>query len=294
MNKRGFYFFLSFFLFIFIFLNQFLFFKSKIKETYEKKYIKSCLNKIVANESIALFTQLHDNENYSVSAIKLLKSAVKFSNYKFDKIILESKDKLIRYPIKKLLLQAGWKTCIMERIPPRDEHKTFPRFRETFNRLLLWNMTEYKQIIFMDADVFVAGNIDFLLNLKNEMIKKNYILAATKDISNGKILDTFNAGVHVLLPNKLIFKKLISLKADSNFIFHTTMADQGFLNKVFKNQWFDFGFFYNAKLAYYSQKRQFWDENEKDIKVIHFTMKKPWACTKIYEDICKKWTNFRI
>ncbi|CAF0928667.1 unnamed protein product [Brachionus calyciflorus] len=296
LRKKSFFLLLSLFLILYLTLTTFEYFKIKSKNfkivKHEKPLITSCKNRLIRNNTRALVTQVHDDKNYAFGAIKLIQSAVKYSTYKFDKIILEMIEKPIEKDLKIMLIESGWAICEMNRIPPRDEAGTFPRFRDTFSRLLLWNMTEYEQIIFMDTDVLVVGNIDYLMSLSTQMKEKNAKFAATRDISAGVVYETFNAGVHVLLPDKNMYDKLLFQKDDPNFYFKTTMADQGFLNEALKKDWFDFGFIYNANLAYYTQKRDYWDKNSKNIRVIHYTMEKPWACTDSYKEPCDIWRSF--
>ena len=69
------------------------------------------------------------------------------------------------------------------------------------------------------------------------------------------------------------------------------MAKQGFLNVVYKNQWYDIGFEHNANLAIFSHDHSFWDPHEKEIRIVHYTMEKPWGCSPHYGIPCSWWDS---
>lgn len=108
----------------------------------------------------------------------------------------------------------------------------------------------------------------------------------------------------------------------------SSMAEQGFLNHVFAGQWADIGFVHNANLAIYGgtkrgdgeeggvgaygerkaektqqeeeeggrwgpapgSRNDIWLPQAHDIRVIHYTMQKPWeACSRLYIDLCELW-----
>jgi alpha-N-acetylglucosamine transferase len=266
----------------------------KVSEKINKKILTSCLNQVEYEHEISVWTFLTDDSNYALSAIKLLKSIeLNSKSTMFDKLILELREKRLNTEIKSLISKnPSWKICQVDRIPPRDEKNTFPRFRDQFTKLILWNMTEYKAVVYFDSDTFVIGNINKLLNIYKTLENTEYKIAVTQDIRAGEWMKAFNMGIFSIKPNKTEFNRLIRLKNDYNFTFEVEMSEQGFLNEAYRNQWFDFGFENNANLAVYSQKRQFWNEHEPNINVIHYTMNKPWDCSSEYMKICDKWKNF--
>ena len=261
-----------------------------------KKRLNQCLNEVFANNSMSIWTFLTDDSNYVTGAIKLLKSIESNldSAQSVDKIIMELTEKPLKEEMKNKLLDAGWTICQVNRIAPRDEANTYPRFRDQFTKLVLWKMVEYKAIVYFDSDAFVVGKLDSLLNAHKKLDGKPYSVACTRDIRAGVWQDAFNMGVFTVRPNLTEYERLIMLKNDQNFKFETTMSEQGFLNVVYKDKWFDFGFENNANLAVYSQINTYWMEREKRINVIHYTMEKPWACGPAYKDVCDKWRSFVV
>ena len=259
-----------------------------------EKIVKICLNKQYSTSEIAIWTFLTDDiDNYSIGAIKLLKSIKKNAiKTNFDAFVLELANKPIPNLIKAELERGGWKFCQVNRIAPRDEQKTFGRFRDQFTKLLLWNATEHEAHYYFDSDTFVIRNIDEFLNTHKKFDSNLHKIGCTMDIRASVWQKTFNFGVFVLKPNHTEFKRLIELKSDQNLKFETSMSEQGFLNVVYKNLWYEIGFENNANLAVYAQKRDFWDGKENFINIIHYTMEKPWACSDTYRIPCNYWRNF--
>ena len=113
----------------------------------------------------------------------------------------------------------------------------------------------------------------------------------TKDIRGGKWVDSFNTGVMLIHPSTTEYKRLTGL-LDDGMQFEQVMADQGFLNAVYKSDWHEIGFKNNANLALYRFQKKYWEDHDlDDIKIIHYTMQKPWKC-KVngpYGPICKLW-----
>ena len=259
----------------------------------QQKPIIICKNNLQYENSIAIWTFLTDDlANYAQGAVKLLKSIQKNAKQTtYDAIILELIEKPFEITLKESILAAGWKICQVKRIGPRDEAGTFPRFRDQFTKLLLLNATEYVANFYFDSDTFVVREIDTFLNVHKNFDPVKHKIGCTKDIRGGVWQQTFNMGVFVVKPDTAEFERVLRLKSDNNFTFETTMSEQGFLNVVYKDLWYEIGFENNANLAVYSQKRDYWNERQDQINVIHFTMNKPWSCSDTYKQPCDKWRS---
>ena len=241
--------------------------------------------------NISIWTLITDYNGYADAAVKLIKSIKNNTSYNLKNFfIMEIKEKPLPDKIKKKLANAGWMIKTVNRIAPRDENETVPRFRDQFTKLKLWNIDEYEANIYFDSDTLVIGNIDNFLNLYKKF-ESHHKIGVTRDIREGKWQTTFNMGVFIIKPNKTEFKCLMELKNDPNFKFETRMSEQGFLNVAYKNKWYEIGFENNANLAIYTQKPDYWSVRSSDIKIIHFTMQKPWSCGGSYQPICSLWKN---
>jgi lipopolysaccharide biosynthesis glycosyltransferase len=235
-----------------------------------------------------------DGADYARSAIKLLNSLRVNSDLPFDANILEVATKPLSDSARLKLRKAGWRLCTVDRIVPRDEIYVTGRYRDQYAKLAIWRMVEYSTALYLDSDCLVVSNIDleFLISGFAAKLTDEFKIAAARDIAYGKFIDRFNMGVFAIRPNSTEFGRLISIKNDLNFLFDHKFSEQGFLNAVYKNQWFELDFKFNANLAAYSQRPEYWRSREKDISVIHYTMTKPWQCAPSYFEICKLWFKY--
>ena len=234
---------------------------------------------------ISVWTMLTDGADYVSGAVKLGMSVRRHSSMPLDLVVLELKGNPLANNEWTRLRAAGWQRCVVERIAPLDEQGTFGRFRDQFTKLHAWSMTMYKSLLYLDSDTFVLRSIDDLLqtNLGNKQI------GVARDYGAGKWRPTFNMGVFLIHPNAGEHERLLKLQMSGTIQFKTTMAEQGFLNEVYKNQWYDIGFEHNANLAIFSQDRSYWDKHESDIRIVHYTMNKPWRCSREYRRPCSWW-----
>ena len=219
----------------------------------------------------------------SIKSRSLLPKGVDFK-------ILELDSKPVDDDLRAMLNQAGWTFVRKPRIPPRNEARTFGRFRDQFSKLHFWNMTEYDRILYFDSDCLVVGSIDDLL----KMNISGKPLWATRDTRgpgapNGGWVDGFNMGVFMIEPSSEEYTRLLHAKEDTNIGFDNGSAEQGFLNVIYKDLWGEIGFGNNANLAVYVADRSYWDQRNSSINVVHYTMQKPWSCGRPFEPICSFW-----
>ena len=228
-----------------------------------------------------------DDSDYVLGAIKLVKSlSLTMSTKDFDFVLLELIERPLSFKIKEILINAGWKIKSVHRIKPHDEKNTFPRFRDQFTKLQLWDMTEYQRIIYLDSDTLVIKDISSLVKIP---MSDNVQIVASKDIADGKWRTTFNMGMFMIKPDHSEYTRLLKMKDTVKF--ETAMSEQGFLNVVYKGKWLDPGFEFNANIAAFSQIPTFWKSIEEKIRIIHYTMEKPWKCSYTYKKLCDLWRN---
>ena len=255
----------------------------------KKRRGMACSNEIRTRSNYAIFTMLTDGEEYVRGAVTLKRSAMKHIAADTDFVYLELSNKPLSNSSINSLDDAGWQRCIVDRIAPLDEEGTFERFRDQFTKLHIWGMTAYDRVLYMDSDALVIGNIDGLLRLELHGSK----IGASRDFSAGAWLPTFNMGVFLIEPSEAEYEQLLQLQRDPKIQFHTTMSEQGFLNVVYEGNWTDLGFEHNANLAVYSQGKDFWESHADNIKIVHYTMSKPWACSSEYSKPCSLWYAYQ-
>ncbi len=229
---------------------------------------------------------------YAEGAAKLLRSIQINTDYEFDAVLFELANKPLPNATRQMLITVGWKIC-QERIAPRDEPATIPRYRDLFTKLHVWKMIEYESVVFLDSDCLVVNNINFLFEVHKRFNEKNkYMIGVTRDIFGRRWRAWFNIGVFVIKPSVAEFHRLIKLKDDPNFVFDTSAPEQNLLNEVYKEQWLEIGFVYNGNLAAYTIKPHYCRAHQRNISMIHYTMHKPWACQEPYTPIWEIWRIF--
>jgi alpha-N-acetylglucosamine transferase len=255
-----------------------------------------CINQdFEPTSDYSIWTLLNDNMDYTKGAVKIGKGVKRYTKTNVDLVVMELKTKPLGEKHWEILSEVGYKRCTVESIPLPPRVKTRPSLKEKFAVLHLWTMEVYDTILFLDADTLVQNSLDNLLHmdLKGKALG---VTKALKAFQMKKWADAFNSGVMLLHPRSKEYERLITLLNNRNFKFEYYMSDQGFLNEVYKKDWYDIGFVNNANIAFYASTspRRFWDEHKlEDINIIHYTMEKPWNCDPKgpYQPLCDLWRN---
>lgn len=143
-----------------------------------------------------------------------------------------------------------------------------PELGPTFTKIRLWQQTQFKKVVFLDADTLVLRNIDDLFERPE--------FSACADAGWP---DCFNSGVFVAEPNEATFQKLLQYASEHGSF---DGGDQGLLNGFFSN-WstapsqhripFTYNLTINASYSYAPAFARF----QNDVKVVHFIgAHKPW------------------
>uniref|UniRef100_A0A7N0ZZD0 Hexosyltransferase n=1 Tax=Kalanchoe fedtschenkoi TaxID=63787 RepID=A0A7N0ZZD0_KALFE len=161
----------------------------------------------------AYATILHSAHVYVCGAIAAAQS-IRMSGSTRDLVILV--DDSISDHHKEGLEAAGWKIHTIQRIRnPKAEKDAYNEWN--YSKFRLWQLTEYDKIIFIDADMLILRNIDFLFEMPE--------ISATGN--NGTL---FNSGVMVIEPSNTTFQLLMDHIYD---IESYNGGDQGYLNEIF-------------------------------------------------------------
>lgn len=166
---------------------------------------------------------------------------------------------------------AGWELFPVDFIPPpKGGVGTLPHYRDQYTKLNLWTLDTFgiKSLVYLDADTIVRKNFDELFTLP-------YTLAATPDIwldARGFTVG-FNAGLLLLRPNTEVF--LDMLKKIETAEFSLAFAEQAFLNAYFGSQVLRLPLPYNGNIAIKYKSRVLWDAMKDDLRVVHYTLTKP-------------------
>lgn len=140
-----------------------------------------------------------------------------------------------------------------------------PDLHSAFTKVNLWKQTQFRKIVYVDADVVVYRAPDELFDLP-------YAFSAAPDIGWP---DLFNTGVMVLTPNMGDYYALMAL-AERGISFDG--ADQGLLNTHFQNSFNRLSFTYNVTPSAHYQYVPAYKHHQSSINMVHFIgPDKPWV-----------------
>lgn len=170
------------------------------------------------------------------------------------------------------LAARGWQICGIQPIAnPATEHiRLFKRYKHSFTKLRVFELTDLDKVVFLDADTVVLQNVDDLFTRPS--------IAAAPDFF---MPDHFNSGVMVLEPSGELFGRLMQALATAETY---DGGDQGFLNTFWADWWFmpaehrlpptynmphfNFQFMHTHP----GLRAHFL----KQTKIVHYTLQKPW------------------
>ncbi|KAK7706257.1 glycogenin glucosyltransferase [Diaporthe eres] len=134
-----------------------------------------------------------------------------------------------------------------------------------FTKINLWKQTQFRRIVYVDADVVAYRAPDELFDL-------DHPFSAAPDIGWP---DLFNTGVMALTPNMGDYYALAAM-AERGISFDG--ADQGLLNMHFKNNYNRLSFTYNVTPSGHYQYVPAYRHFQSSINMVHFIgSDKPWA-----------------
>lgn len=218
----------------------------------------------------AYATILHSAQVYVCGAIAAAQS-IRMTGSKRDLVILVD-DSISEYH-REGLQAAGWKLRTIERIRnPKAEPEAYNEWN--YSKFRLWQLTDYDKIIFIDADLLVLRNIDFLFEMPE-------ITA----IGNNATL--FNSGVMVIEPSNCTFQLLMD---HINEIESYNGGDQGYLNEIFtwwhripKHMNYLKHFWVGDEPEKIEIKKRLFGANPPVLYVLHYLGLKPWLCFRDYD-----------
>ena len=146
-------------------------------------------------------------------------------------------------------------------------------WNHTFDKLYIWTLTQFDKLVFLDSDMQVMSNIDYLF-------EKPHMSAVVADKFNFPGLRQLNSGLMVIKPNLTEFEGLVNVWYSGD-IKEKVVGDQDIIRKFFA-LWDD------EKLGlpqgcnvFYSESYDWMDiihkEDVSPVQVVHYIgKKKPW------------------
>lgn len=168
---------------------------------------------------------------------------------------------------------SGFQARPVDRIsPPRGGKKISQQYMDQFTKLSLWTLDTIgiRSLVYLDADTLVMHNFD-------EIFSMPYRFAAIPDVWEdwrGYTLE-FNAGVLFLRPDSAVFAHMMAALPAARFPLQ--YAEQAYLNQYFAADAVRLPLMYNGNLAAKDRFPQLWAGMRDTIRVIHYTMVKPFV-----------------
>ena len=184
------------------------------------------------------------------------------------------------------------------------------RFADTWTKLRVFEIFDYDQICFVDADVLIRNNMDQIFNVK--LPTSDWIAAAPVCVCN---LDQdkwcpedwtpencpytslshpdalthftpvssnapathhlFNSGVFLFNPSKDLWERLICFFNTTERIVEYKLPDQDFLTDFFRGRWLSLPWQFNALKTMRYWHPLLWSDD--DVVALHYIVDKPWA-----------------
>ena len=120
---------------------------------------------------------------------------------------------------RKILMEDGWIVRSLGPLPEACVKNTgFEMYYSHFVKIQIWLLTEYRRVVYIDADAIVLHNID-------------HLFSCAEYCSSYHHSELFNAGVEVLKPSLDIFKDMCThIQSIGSY----TIGDQGFMNYYYE------------------------------------------------------------
>ncbi|KAG4090545.1 hypothetical protein H8356DRAFT_635744 [Neocallimastix lanati (nom. inval.)] len=152
-----------------------------------------------------------------------------------------------------------------------------PELGVTLTKIHIWNLLQFRYVVFIDADAMVLRNIDELFERleRADTTVNAEVFAAAPDTGWP---DNFNSGLFACKPSAETYSNLKALALSSGSF---DGADQGLLNRYFKN-WSNtsygrLSFTFNVTPSAYYSYAPAYAEYMSNIRVVHFIgPEKPW------------------
>lgn len=152
-----------------------------------------------------------------------------------------------------------------ERAPfTKGEKPVFHDPLDNFCKLALWRLTDYRRVVFLDADTLVVKNIDKLFDYPE-------FCAAPNLYETLADMHRLNSGAFVAEPSAATYDSMLQALDAPDVFWPRT--DQTFLESYFPD-WHGLPYTYNALQYLYFNLPQLWRWNS--IKVVHYQYEKPW------------------
>lgn len=163
---------------------------------------------------------------------------------------------------------------IPEVIKKRNAERNMGIWNTIFQKLWIFDMTEYSKIVYLDSDIMVLKNIDELFDKPHMSCVRDS--AKILKIPEWEGFTEINSGVMVIVPDKLVFKEMMKqidkhASLPKNGTIRDICCDQSVIDEYY-HSWINLPhlhlpIYYNAFIAYLDRYKDF---DESELKILHF------------------------
>lgn len=238
-----------------------------------------------------VYVTVLSTDKYLAGTIALSKS-LKLVKSKYDLVVLINKN--ITEKSRNILKYNNLEFFEIDsvEIPQWIKENNKINWNYTFDKLKIFELTQYKKIVYLDSDMYIRKNID-------ELFKKPHMSAAVDIYDSIAVIDEYQkltSGLLVLEPQNGVMQQFISILNKKELREkYKQIGDQDII-QLYDPQWENkkelhldtkYNMFFTS-LDYYINKKIY---NLEEICVIHFIMtQKPWYFKK--EDMLTKYIDW--
>lgn len=209
----------------------------------------------------------------------VLSENLKHINSKYSLLCLINEE--INEETRNILDKFGIEYKVLNKVKYDVDYNGFvqPYFKNTFDKLSIFNLTEYEKIVYLDVDLLILENIDELFDYNGLSMAKDYPYS-----------ELFNSGVMVIEPRKYDYDGLIKVMKEK-MENKEHVSDQNIINEYFNNNINILPQVYNLLRRVYGDKKrqvyavQKWDDGIEGKKILHYIISpKPFQIDAPYEE----------
>ncbi|KAI5799897.1 nucleotide-diphospho-sugar transferase, partial [Geopyxis carbonaria] len=209
---------------------------------------------------------------------------------------------------------AGLRTRVIEPVRPREKVKVVAeRFEDTWTKLGVFGLDEYKKAVLLDGDMMLVRNMDDLFTIPlpgPDWIAANHACVCNLERSEWAPEDwreencaytplshpsalrhptpitptsprthtLLNSGLILFHPSATTFAAMLDFLHTSPLISTFSFPDQDFLAEFFRGRWMPLGWQYNAIKTMRHWHSAMWRDDE--VRNVHYIVDKPWNVRK--------------
>lgn len=187
----------------------------------------------------------------------------------------------------------------------QETNNQVPRFKDTWTKLRVFELTSYDTVVYLDADTLIFQNPDHIF--ENPLPSSDWLAAIhdctctllnsragcpytpmshptalshpppvpVSSLSDRKVRDTaLNSGVFIFKPSEDLLTRILHAFNTSTILSSYKAPDQDFLADFFRGRWLPLPWCYNALKPLRYWHEEVWRDEE--VVVLHYVMDKPW------------------